>query len=289
MHISCYEQVFHELARHLQTRRLIAGDSIYLDQDKSFYCVVDGMVQVYARTGPETTETRGSWDDEDMNGYQLLNEVGSGGTLSSLFTILSLFTEDVKMSWQDGTPGSPNPEPRSRTANSDIPAFDLSHSRRPSYQRNLSMSSMASSIVTETGNTTPERGRVRSFLGDDGSNYVPVSKESSIHHGTVARATEDTTLAVIPAEAFKRLVKKYPKATGHIVQGKLIEPLCHLSYSLHPLRDQLYSHGSLVSHFMLPTNIWGLQRKCCAQKRLSTRWPATLCPRPSMKVADWSS
>ena len=36
-----------------------------------------------------------------MNGYQLLNEVSTGGTLSSLFTILSLFTENVKMSWQD--------------------------------------------------------------------------------------------------------------------------------------------------------------------------------------------
>jgi len=31
-------------------------------------------------------------DDEDNNGFQLLNEVESGGTLSSLFTILRLFT-----------------------------------------------------------------------------------------------------------------------------------------------------------------------------------------------------
>lgn len=93
-------QVFHELARHLQTRRLIAGDSLYLDQDKSFYCVIDGMVQVYAQTGRPTDQNSVQWDEEDMNGYQLLNEVGSGGTLSSLFTILSLFTEDVKISWQ---------------------------------------------------------------------------------------------------------------------------------------------------------------------------------------------
>jgi lysophospholipid hydrolase len=93
-------QVFHELARHLQTRRLIAGDSLYLDQDKSFYCVIDGMVQVYAQTGRPIDQDSVQWDEEDMNGYQLLNEVGSGGTLSSLFTILSLFTEDVKISWQ---------------------------------------------------------------------------------------------------------------------------------------------------------------------------------------------
>lgn len=37
--------VFHELSRHLQTRRLIAGDTLSLDPaDKSFYCVVDGSV-----------------------------------------------------------------------------------------------------------------------------------------------------------------------------------------------------------------------------------------------------
>jgi hypothetical protein len=38
--------------------------------------------------------------------------------------------------------------------------------------------------------------------------------------GLVARATVDTTLAVIPAEAFTRLTKKFPKASAHIVQGK---------------------------------------------------------------------
>lgn len=37
--------------------------------------------------------------------------------------------------------------------------------------------------------------------------------------GTVARATVDSTLAVIPAEAFRRLTRKFPKASAHIVQG----------------------------------------------------------------------
>jgi lysophospholipid hydrolase len=36
--------------------------------------------------------------------------------------------------------------------------------------------------------------------------------------GTIARATVDTTLAVIPAEAFKKLTRKFPKASGTIVQ-----------------------------------------------------------------------
>ena len=59
------------------------------------------MVQVYAPSGKPTESRSGSWDNEDMNGYQLMNEVGSGGTLSSLFTILSLFTEDVKIGFHN--------------------------------------------------------------------------------------------------------------------------------------------------------------------------------------------
>jgi lysophospholipid hydrolase len=37
-------------------------------------------------------------------------------------------------------------------------------------------------------------------------------------NGTIARATVDTTLAVIPAEAFRKLTRKFPKASGTIVQ-----------------------------------------------------------------------
>ncbi|KAG8959437.1 phosphatidylcholine and lysophosphatidylcholine phospholipase [Tulasnella sp. 408] len=41
---------------------------------------------------------------------------------------------------------------------------------------------------------------------------------SQVRRGLVARATQDSTLAVIPAEAFRRLTKKFPKASAHIVQ-----------------------------------------------------------------------
>lgn len=37
--------VFHELSRHLQTRRLLAGESLELDGG-DFWCVVEGKVQV---------------------------------------------------------------------------------------------------------------------------------------------------------------------------------------------------------------------------------------------------
>ena len=40
---------------------------------------------------------------------------------------------------------------------------------------------------------------------------------SSAHPDVIARATVDTTIAIIPASAFRRLIKIYPKATSHIV------------------------------------------------------------------------
>lgn len=235
-----FRQVFHELARHLQTRRLIAGDSMSLDQDKSFYCVVDGTVQVYAQTGESNEGRQGLWEDEDMNGYQLLNEVGSGGTLSSLFTILSLFTEDVKMSWQDdGSEVSSDDQigtddgismptrNRMRRANSDVSQFDLDtklkgHVRRPSV-------SSTASTVHPSGYASPRDNPLSPDFHNEPStprfsSFIHLDKpdlSQNKHRGVVARASEDSTLAVIPAEAFRRLTKKFPKATGHIVQGQL--------------------------------------------------------------------
>ncbi|TFK77544.1 patatin-domain-containing protein [Pluteus cervinus] len=209
--------VFHELARHLQTRRLIAGDSLSLDQDKSFYCVVDGMVQVYAKTGQKAEEQNGLWDDEEMNGYQLLNEVGSGGTLSSLFTILSLFTEDVKIKWQKDFHDSPEGGselnlPTRPRANSDVSQLDLQPTiGRGTPTRRFSTSSASTVHASESPtHSTP---------GSTSSRQPSVlNQPMPVHQGVIARATEDTTLAVIPAEAFRRLTKKFPKATGHIVQ-----------------------------------------------------------------------
>ncbi|PFH52298.1 hypothetical protein AMATHDRAFT_57351 [Amanita thiersii Skay4041] len=226
--------VFHELARHLQTRRLIAGDSISLDQDKSFYCVVDGMAQVYAQMRQSLEGRHGLLDDEDMNGYQLMNEVGAGGTLSSLFTILSLFTEDVKMSWQDDldsvTPGPDMVEqqddlmslPISRDQ-AEVPSFHVDHGPR-SHRRRSSISSTTSTVHamdTKSIMSNRHRGGLRSdAAGTRISSYgeVDTTIPAPAHRAVVARAIEDTTLAVIPAEAFRRLTKKYPKATGHVVQ-----------------------------------------------------------------------
>lgn len=237
--------MFHELARHLQTRRLIAGDTLQLDRDKNFYCVVDGLVQVYAHSAEpgEDAEPGGAWTDGYLNGYHLLNEVGSGGTLSSLFTILSLFTENVTLAWPDPeqdmgdlspptpdhpTNGLPDALGRSR-AYSDISQLDLSQDVPPPDHRQLrdtAAPNLLSSVSTSSGTSTVhgfDQGRplmsssqqpgrsVGSTPGrtperPDSRNQRPQPSRQSTRRsgldsvgGSIARASVDSTLAVIPA------------------------------------------------------------------------------------------
>lgn len=196
-----------------------------------------------------------------MNGYQLLNEVGTGGTLSSLFTILSLFTENVKISWQDeesgheddaesvisagGTSTTESHPPirvRSRRSDSDVSQMSLENAafvRSPQPMsppitsprtrgRGASVSSSGSTVHADEYKSPPLRSLSRGpsvSAVSSGSNHTaygrrrPAPEHHSHHYGVVARATEDSTLAVIPAEAFRRLTKKFPKAAAHIVQG----------------------------------------------------------------------
>ena len=202
--------------------------------------MVEGTVQVFAQTDHSPEVQQSVWDDEDMNGYQLLNEVGSGGTLSSLFTILSLFTEDVQMSWQDDysdlstdvltqfDEGGPI-LPRNQTGrtSSDVIRFRFEPESPTPIARRSSISSTASTVHAHDFRS-PSRGQSPSQ--DEPTPSTPISHShhhqhhsvrrlTQVRRGVVARATVDTTLAVIPAEAFRRLTKKFPKATGHIVQG----------------------------------------------------------------------
>ena len=55
-------------------------------------------------------------------------------------------------------------------------------------------------------------------LNDPAPASPPHRHYTSMHPDIVARASVDSTIAVIPAEAFKRLVRIYPKASAHIVQ-----------------------------------------------------------------------
>lgn len=68
--------VFHELTRHMQTRKLLAGETLNLEEEKSFCLVVDGHVQVFFKSDV-TTKSDDSYEEAGEN-YRLLTDVRNG-------------------------------------------------------------------------------------------------------------------------------------------------------------------------------------------------------------------
>ncbi|KAI1176635.1 patatin-like phospholipase [Nemania sp. FL0916] len=214
--------VFHELTRSMQTRKLIGGETLNLEDEKGFCFVVDGHVEIFVKssqqsqmatpaTGLSSSYETSLTDEEDnphpsQQRYQLLTEVRNGNPMSSLFSIMSLFTEDVNL------------EVPSEDPSDHILANDVARPRTPS-DANMTPDTMNS--ASRDGRSTLPKIPPMS-LGDSPmprGHKRPSMKRTatSVHPDIIARATTDTTIAIIPASAFRRLIKVYPKATAHIV------------------------------------------------------------------------
>ncbi len=237
----------------MQTRKLIAGETLLLEEEKGFCLVVDGMVQIFVKSKREENEdtwTNGrgrAYEDEDEHpdgghqGYQLLTEVKNGAPMSSLFSILSLFTQDVKLRHEgDERPASGH----STAAFPDTPIFPNTPLTGPGSPDMTDINPHLTahpelSRASSTANTNGHLPSVPPFTLDPTSQQHQQQqqqqhprrsdherhkgtrrseKPKSVHPDIVARATVDTTIAIIPATAFHRLTRVYPKATAHIVQ-----------------------------------------------------------------------
>ena len=247
--------VFHELTRSMQTRKLIAGETLNLEEEKGFCLVVDGLVEIFVKSSRESGESDSepsifhpddSSDSGDgqhrrsaTQGYQLLTEVKNGAPMSSLFSILSLFTEDVKLrhsedDYLESTTSSAGFNHRRFPSSAGF-GFVPSHETPPSLPtsptiygvssqngESLNREHRSSTLASETaGGTLPKVPPLSLDPSHDHLKPRPRARRTqttSVHPDIVARATVDTTIAIIPASAFRRLTRVYPKATAHIVQ-----------------------------------------------------------------------
>ncbi|KAI4180377.1 MAG: hypothetical protein LQ348_005211 [Seirophora lacunosa] len=233
--------VFHELTRTMQTRKLIAGETLLLEEEKGFCLVVDGLVQIFVKSGRATSAPKHeTWingrfsddheerPDEEHQGYQLLTEVKNGAPMSSLFSVLSLFTEDLKLRHDGEDTGLVSRASTSAFAGLGLhseagspPPMTDSPVHEPSNREHRSSTASYHDHLPPIPplflDTTHESRRSRP---DHPHPSTPKhrSKRKSVHPDIVARATVDTTIAIIPATAFHRLTRVYPKATAHIVQ-----------------------------------------------------------------------
>ncbi|KAF4463481.1 lysophospholipase NTE1 [Fusarium albosuccineum] len=236
--------VFHELTRSMQTRKLIAGETINLEEEKGFCIVVDGLVEIFVKSGRSrraAAASRGHFDldssDEDevtpgQQTYQLLTEVRNGAPMSSLFSIMSLFTEDVRLRSNEE---EPDLEP-AKSSGLRHPTFPKEDVHRVPSDAHISIPSTPHDHDDTDLEVKKQDGLVDPGLEGGGNATIPPmsldgstppsatrppmptrATSSSAHPDIIARATVDTTIAIIPASAFRRLIKIYPKATSHIV------------------------------------------------------------------------
>ena len=221
--------VFHELTRTMQTRKLIAGETILLEEEKGFSLVVDGLVQIFVKSIREDNGSSIAQPDlfdsdesyhEGNQGYQLLTEVKNGASMSSLFSILSLFTEDIKLRHDDPNADDPHSH-QPFTPGSNVQTPGATNPSTPA-QPNGEVNPFHEAHGAAARRTLPHVPPLTLDPGfDDGQDFTKPNRprsRSSAHPDIVARAVVDTTIAIIPANAFKRLTRVYPKATAHIVQ-----------------------------------------------------------------------
>ncbi len=231
----------------MQTRKLIAGETLLLEEEKGFCLVVDGLVQIFVKSNRESGSTSGeawisgvgrSYDEEeeehpegDHQGYQLLTEVKNGAPMSSLFSVLSLFTEDVKLrhdaeddagmaSGYSSAGFSSGATAHSGMGSPMLTTGNPSHTvANNSYRLPVPNSrSHLPSVPPLSLDPSSNNHRGKRWDHEKYHEQTKSSKPKSAHPDIVARATVDTTIAIIPATAFHRLTRVYPKATAHIVQ-----------------------------------------------------------------------
>lgn len=231
--------VFHDLTKNMKTQKLDEGEILLLDNSIGFAIVVEGTLQIYHEVENDslniTTENISNYLDfpydneseisinssndsinskhgfleNDTNGYihlknglgkfQLLNTVKPGNSVSSLATILSLFTNT-------SLNNDNNELSTSSTTNS---------SRRNSIQNQLVDYTLQNKNKYQINSTTTDFISESPLDTKDKSNLVNLGLPMP---NVVARAATDCTIAIIPPQAFLNLTKKYPRSVCHIIQ-----------------------------------------------------------------------
>lgn len=179
------KRVFHELTRHMRTYRIDAGETISLEDLNGFSVVIDGVVQVFSKSSPESEQ------------FQLMKEVKKASPISSFFTILELLTTEVKI----------NDKIKLSSELLEVPPMDLNSTE------------------------TPHKGE------------------------TFAIANTSSTIAVIPAQAFRLLTRKYPTATADIIQVILMrwaQVMLNTSNEFLDFTDKIYEIERDINRSILP-------------------------------------
>jgi lysophospholipid hydrolase len=171
--------------------------------------------------------------DEDHHidgkqGYQLLTEVKNGASMSSLFSILTLFTEDIQLRDTESSnsssssialrgPRVPNSIPTSPRAVMDSPSMGFQDSDDTSHMISNGVLPSVPPLHLGESRTPPSSHDHHHHHHHETRKHHSRKRRKSVHPDIVARAMVDTTIAIIPASAFQRRIPISVSATRCLV------------------------------------------------------------------------
>jgi lysophospholipid hydrolase len=241
--------VFHELAKSLETKILEQGEVLFdvESEDRDFYIVVDGQIELFIKNnGHDDSDYSDDEDNDEFAKHHMLNNVKAGGTVTSLFSILSILSQDMVLPAKlVPTVSDPNGEKMNGDKKKKSPGDVTPSSSKTTHDIPLPFkegafeeceSSETDSVAhtSASGNTVKSKDLNEELKESDLKSHRKMSMDSktssstrkqkkerrhkSVHPNLVARASKATKLAVIPATAFQKLAEKFPNSAAHMVQ-----------------------------------------------------------------------
>ncbi|CCH46369.1 lysophospholipase [Wickerhamomyces ciferrii] len=194
--------VFNELTRSMKTQKLITDEILYVDEKLGFAIVVEGQVQIYSKVN---TSNLNSKQNEEIGNNSPFSEFSNvqDDDQNELASEIFILNDERYQLLNDVKTGNP--------LSSLVNILSL-----------FTDEDEFNGIGTSAG-TIPTKSPF--FKNHDFHPDVDIP-EFSLDHGDdliktpniIARATSDCTIAIIPADSFRRLKKKHPRSSSHIVQ-----------------------------------------------------------------------
>ncbi|OMJ19973.1 Lysophospholipase NTE1 [Smittium culicis] len=179
------DAVFYELSRQLQTQRVLAGEKLYsIEKRRDFCVVVDGHITVYAvdTNYPLSSKLKHS---SNSTGFSFENQSDSSQSYDSI----------------------QSSDYYSQSDNDDM--FPKRSINSKQILREVGQGKILSGIL-----------QILKIFTENilDSHEIPSLNETNKTNHIIGIATVDTTLAVIPEKAFRRVREKFPKSAAHMIQ-----------------------------------------------------------------------
>ncbi|PVU88135.1 hypothetical protein BB561_006010 [Smittium simulii] len=176
------EAVFYELTRQLQTQRILSGERVSCVEETNDFCViVDGLVNVYT-VNPQPN-------------YNTFQRKKNNITEKNHYNMISTQEKQNLQSSDD-------------SSNHNLEYIYNSNTTKK-LLRKVSKGNILSSLLQ----------LLNAFMEKEGSNsQLYKAKNTQNKIGILGIAIIDTTIAVIPEKAFKRVQRKFPKVAAQIIK-----------------------------------------------------------------------